>query len=73
MTNRDRQLDLNRETEDQTNRIRMMNRVAAETGETTNNVMRELGDQKEKLKNQIDMVRVPYSERRNQTSDQDCR
>lgn len=56
MTNRDRQLDLNRETEDQTNRIRMMNRVAAETGETTNNVMRELGDQKEKLKNQIDMV-----------------
>lgn len=73
MTNRDRQLDLNRETEDQTNRIRMMNRVAAETGETTNNVMRELGDQKEKLKNQIDMVRVPYSERRHQASDQDCR
>jgi hypothetical protein len=46
MTARDRQVDLNREVEDQTNRIRMMNRVAAETSDTTNNVMRELGDQK---------------------------
>jgi len=58
MTAKDRQLDLNREVEDQTNRIRMMNRVAAETGDTTNNVMRELGDQKEKIKGQIDMVRM---------------
>jgi hypothetical protein len=32
MTAKDRQVDLNREVEDQTNRIRMMNRVAAETG-----------------------------------------
>jgi hypothetical protein len=46
MTARDRQVDLNREVEDQTNRIRMMNRVAVETSDTTNNVMRELGDQK---------------------------
>jgi hypothetical protein len=29
MTARDRQIDINREVEDQTNRIRMMNRVAA--------------------------------------------
>jgi len=28
MTARDRQVDINREVEDQTNRIRMMNRVA---------------------------------------------
>jgi len=28
MTARDRQIDINREVEDQTNRIRMMNRVA---------------------------------------------
>lgn len=39
-------LDLNREAEDQTNRLRNMNRVVNESGETTNNIMRELGDQK---------------------------
>lgn len=49
-------LDLNRETEDQTNRLRMMNRVANETQNTSNNIMRELGDQKEKINNQIGMV-----------------
>lgn len=46
MSNRERMLDLNREAEDQTNRLRMMNRVVNESGETTNNIMRELGDQK---------------------------
>jgi hypothetical protein len=41
-----RQIDINREVEDQTNRIRMMDRVTAETSNTTNNIMRELCDQK---------------------------
>lgn len=62
MTNRDRMLDLNREAEDQTNRLRMMNRVANETQNTSNNIMRELGDQKEKINNQINMV-LSYSSR----------
>lgn len=56
MSNREKMLDLNRETEDQTNRLRMMNRVANETQETSNNIMRELGQQKEKISNQINMV-----------------
>jgi hypothetical protein len=56
MTNRERMLDLNRNAEDQTNRLRMMNRVANETQNTSNNIMRELGDQKEKINNQINMV-----------------
>jgi hypothetical protein len=34
----------------------MMNRVANETQNTSNNIMRELGDQKEKIGNQINMV-----------------
>lgn len=34
----------------------MMNRVANETQDTSNNIMRELGDQKEKIQNQINMV-----------------
>lgn len=34
----------------------MMNRVANETQNTSNNIMRELGDQKEKIQNQINMV-----------------
>jgi hypothetical protein len=34
----------------------MMNRVANETQNTSNNIMRELGDQKEKINNQINMV-----------------
>jgi hypothetical protein len=46
MTNRDRLLDLNRDAEDQTNRLRMMNRVVNESNDTTNNIMRELGDQR---------------------------
>jgi hypothetical protein len=56
MSNREKMLDLNRETEDQTNRLRMMNRVANETQDTSNNIMRELGQQKEKISNQINMV-----------------
>lgn len=46
MSNKEKMLDLNRETEDQTNRLRMMNRVANETQNTSNNIMRELGEQK---------------------------
>jgi hypothetical protein len=34
----------------------MMNRVANETQNTSNNIMKELGDQKEKIHNQINMV-----------------
>lgn len=34
----------------------MMNRVANETQNTSNNIMRELGDQKEKINNQINLV-----------------
>lgn len=57
MSNRERMLDLNREADDQTNRLRMMNRVVNESNETTNNIMRELGDQHEKIKKHIDLVR----------------
>ena len=56
MSSRERMLDLNREADDQTNRLRMMNRVVNESNDTTNNIMRELGDQKEKIHNQINMV-----------------
>lgn len=48
--------DINSQTEDQTNRFRMMNRVTNETQDTCNNIMRKLGDQKEKINNQINMV-----------------
>ena len=51
-------LDLNREAEDQTNRLRMMNRVVNESDNTTNNIMRELGDQKDKIHHQINMVNL---------------
>lgn len=40
MTNRDRLLDLNRDAEDQTNRLRNMNRMANETQNTSDNIMR---------------------------------
>ena len=40
MSNRERMLDLNREAEDQTNRLRMMNRTQAETQNTSDNIMR---------------------------------
>ena len=56
MSNRERMLDINREAEDQTNRLRMMNRVVNESDNTTNNIMRELGDQKDKIHHQINMV-----------------
>ena len=56
MSNRERQLDLNREAEDQVNRLRMMNRVVNESNDTTNNIMRELGDQKDKINNHINLV-----------------
>ncbi len=46
MSDRERMLDLNREAEDQNNRLRMMNRVVNESNDTTNNIMRELGDQR---------------------------
>jgi len=58
MSNRERMLDLNREAEDQTNRLRMMNRVVNESDNTTNNIMRELGDQKDKIHHQINMVNL---------------
>lgn len=56
MSSRERMLDLNREADDQTNRLRMMNRVVNESNETTNNITRELGDQREKIQNHINMV-----------------
>jgi hypothetical protein len=56
MSNRERMLDLNREAEDQTSRLRSMNRVVNESNDTTTNIMRELGDQKEKINNQINLV-----------------
>lgn len=46
MSARDRQIDINREVEDQTNRLRNMNRVVNDTTDTTNNIMFALGDQK---------------------------
>jgi hypothetical protein len=61
MSNRERMLDLNREADDQTNRLRMMNRVVNESNETTNNIMRELGDQREKINNHIGLVQLPVS------------
>lgn len=70
MTNRERMLDLNRNAEDQTNRLRMMNRVANETQNTSNNIMRELGDQKDKIINANNMVHVANVERRYQWSNQ---
>lgn len=69
MTNRERMLDLNRNAEDQTNRLRMMNRVANETQNTSNNIMRELGDQKDKIINANNMVRLANAERRDQRAD----
>lgn len=33
-----------------------MNRTANETQETSNNIMKELGDQREKMNRQVDMV-----------------
>ena len=56
MSNRERMLDINRETEDQTNRLKMMTKVTYETQNTSNNIMNELGNQKEKIVNQIEMV-----------------
>lgn len=56
MSNKDRLLDLNVQTENQTERIRMMNRTANETNETSNNIMRELGNQREKIEKNIKMV-----------------
>lgn len=47
-----------------------MNRVANETQNTSNNIMRELGDQKDKIVNANNMVRVANAERRDQRADQ---
>jgi hypothetical protein len=46
MSNRERMLDINRETEDQTNRLKLMTKVTYETQNTSNNIMNELGNQK---------------------------
>ena len=51
-------LDLNENLDDQTSRIKLMSRTANETQETTNNIMRELGDQGEKINRQIDIVHL---------------
>lgn len=48
---------MNEELDDQIARIKMMNRTANETQDTSNNIMRELGDQREKMVRQVDMVR----------------
>lgn len=40
MSHRERQLDLNREAEDQTGRLKSMNRVVNESNDTTTNIMR---------------------------------
>ena len=56
MSNRERMLDINRETDDQTNRIKMMTKVTYETQNTSNNIMNQLGNQREKINNQINMV-----------------
>lgn len=39
MSNKERMLDINRETDDQTNRIKMMTKVTYETQNTSNNIM----------------------------------
>lgn len=56
MSNKERMLDINRETDDQTNRIKMMTKVTYETQNTSNNIMNQLGNQREKINNQINMV-----------------
>ena len=58
MTDRQRLLDLNRQAEDQTNRLRMMGRQINQSNDTTNNIMRELGDQRDKLNHHIDLVHL---------------
>ena len=49
-------VDLNDQLDGQINRIKQMNRTASETQETTNNIMKELGDQGEKIGRQINIV-----------------
>jgi hypothetical protein len=49
-------LDLNQQTLDQNNQIRGINRVAYEAIDTSNNILRELDDQKNKIHRQIGMV-----------------
>ena len=56
MSNKERMLDINRETDDQSNRIKMMTKVTYETQNTSNNIMNQLGNQREKINNQINMV-----------------
>lgn len=56
MSNKDKMLDLNEQLDDQLQRIKQMNRTANETQQTSDNIMKELGDQREKMNRQIDMV-----------------
>lgn len=56
MTSKQRLIDMNEEHDDQLDRIRQMNRTANENQEITTHVMRELGDQGETIRRQIDLV-----------------
>ena len=46
MSNKDKMLDLNEQLDDQLQRIKQMNRTANETQQTSDNIMKELGDQR---------------------------
>ena len=61
MSGKQRMLDMSDELDDQLDRIKQMNRTANQTQETSNNIMRELGDQREKMTRQVDMVYFNYT------------
>ena len=53
MTSKQRLVDMNEEVDDQISRIRQINRLANENQDSTNNIMRELGDQGDTIRRQI--------------------
>lgn len=61
MSRRDSQTqmtDLNQRILDQNNQIKAITRVAEATKDTSNGILKELGDQREKIQGNIDMVSV---------------
>ena len=59
MTTQQRLIDMNEEVDDQIDKIKQMNRTANQNQEQTNNIMKELGDQGDTIKRQIDLVLIP--------------
>lgn len=51
-------LDLNQRTLDNTNTIKRINRIAEETKDTSNNILNNLGTQRDQIGRQIEMVIV---------------